>query len=124
MLWLFDVSAVHAQEPAPPSAQASTPAPSQPAHGRRVPMRATVAPESLYEDLTLYVDRGLNPTLGPDGKLGAGGYRPLCHAPCEFLLRNGTYTFAVAWGDTSKSLDPGRLVKVRPQLKVQHGDHL
>jgi len=87
-------------------------------------MRVSVADDSARKDLTLYVDRGLNPTLGPDQELGAGGYSPLCFAPCEFQLRNGRYTFAVAWGDTRQAVDPGRLIKVRPQLDVRHGDQL
>jgi hypothetical protein len=94
----------------------------QPARTGRPPLRVSLAPDSDRKDVTLYVDRGVNPILGPSGSTGANAFEPLCRPPCEFDLRNGTYCFGIMLDRPIRGT--WSLIKVRPELTVQRGDQL
>jgi hypothetical protein len=69
------------------------------------------------EQLTLYLQREVNPVLGPGGSAETGLYQPLCALPCELGLRPGSYVFGLAAGT-------GPTIKTREPLVLRGGEQV
>lgn len=67
--------------------------------------------------LTLYLQREVNPVLGPGGSAETGLYQPLCPLPCELTLRPGSYVFGLAAGT-------GPTIKTAEPLALRGGEHV
>jgi hypothetical protein len=70
-----------------------------------------VDPDSDHQELTLYVQREVNPVLGPGGSAETGKYTPLCGLPCTLDMRSGSYVLGLAAA-------AGPTVKIKSPIKV------
>ena len=68
-------------------------------------------------ELTLYVQREVNPVFGPGGSAETGIFEPLCALPCEVSLRSGSYVFGLSDG-------AGPTLKTSKAVSIRGGEHL
>jgi hypothetical protein len=76
-----------------------------------------IGERSDRSDLTLYLQREVNPVFGPGGSAETGAYEPLCQLPCDLTLRSGSYMFALAGGH-------GSTHKLAEALALRGGEHV
>lgn len=62
----------------------------------RAPVHFVIGEHSDGHELTLYLQREVNPVFGPGGSAETGLYEPLCQLPCDLTLRPGSYVFGLA----------------------------
>jgi hypothetical protein len=89
----------------------------QPRSGLHAPTHFELARDSERDDLTLYVERGVNPILGPGGSHDMRTYLPLCSPPCEYTLRSRSYVLGVSAGNRAA-------IRVKPALQLREGDRV
>jgi hypothetical protein len=86
----------------------------------RAPVELSIAADSERADLTLHLNEGVNPILGPGDRDDASRFRTLCTLPCSVSLRKGAHAFGVSAGE-------GPLIEVEPMLTLRpaaHADHV
>jgi hypothetical protein len=107
-----DAAPARAPRASPPKAQTAAPA-----SETRPPVTFSVAEDSDREDLSIYLEKGINPILGSGGNVDLSVFEPLCRAPCEVDLRSGTHLFAVSAG-------PRATVRTDAPVLVRRGEHV
>ena len=85
---------------------------------QRPPVSFTIAPDSEAQQLLLYEQRAVNPTLTPDLQtVYSHEYTLLCEIPCALKVRSGLHVFALSAGT-------GHAIPLDRALKVRGGDRV